>query len=138
MDQSGKSSGNRNSRRRLGRRGEALAAEYLHARGYQILECNYRTAYGEIDLIALQPAALVGSEGQVLVFVEVKTRSSNAYGYPEEAVTASKQTHLIQSAQAYLQAHPEQAGDWRIDVIAIRMGRLPGKVEIKLFENAVH
>lgn len=138
MDQSGKPPGKRDSRRRLGQQGEALAAEYLHARGYQIMECNYRTTYGEIDLIALQPAGLAGADGEVLVFVEVKTRSSNAYGYPEEAVTASKQAHLIQSAQAYIQAHPELAGDWRIDVIAIRIGRNPGQVEIKHFENAVH
>jgi putative endonuclease len=126
------------ARQSLGRRGEALAAEYLLAKGYQILERNFRSPYGEIDLIVSQPAADSGENGPLLVFVEVKTRSSNAYGYPEESVTASKQIHLIRSAQAYLQAHPEHTGDWRIDVIAVRTGRAGGQAEIKHFENAVH
>jgi len=130
--------GSSDARRSLGRQGEALAAEYLISQGYQILERNVRTLYGEIDLIACQPAGAPGVRSATLVFVEVKTRSSSAYGYPEESVTTSKQIHLIQSAQAYLQDHPEKAGDWRIDVIAVRISRSGGKPEIKHFENAVH
>jgi len=126
-----------NARQSLGRKGESLAAEYLLARGFQILARNYRSAYGEIDLIVLQPAGSPASGGPVLVFVEVKTRSSDAYGFPEESITPSKQVHLIQSAQAYLQEHPQREGDWRIDVIAVRMGRAGKQAEIKHFENAV-
>jgi putative endonuclease len=126
------------TRRSLGRRGEALAADYLQARRYQILERNYRSPYGEIDLIARQWVGEKSDNYSVLVFIEVKTRSSGAYGFPEEAVTLSKQTHLIHSAQAYLQSHPEQEGSWRIDVIAIRTDRSGGLPEIKHFENAVH
>ena len=133
-----KSSLTRNPRQTLGRRGEALAAEYLQERGYQLLERNFRSSYGEIDLIArLQGEAGPCSES-VLVFVEVKTRASQAYGFPEESVTPAKQAHLIQSAQAYLQTHPEQEGNWRIDVIAVRIVQPDGAVEIKHIENAVH
>lgn len=126
------------NRQSLGRHGEALAAEYLQAKGYQILERNFRSPYGEIDLIAFQADEESLHGGPVQVFVEVKTRSTNAYGYPEEAVTPSKQVHLIQAAQAYLQRHPDQTGDWRIDVIAVRTGQAEGPAEIKYFENAVH
>jgi putative endonuclease len=133
-----RSSASSDARRSLGRRGELLAAEYLLSRGYQILERNVRTPYGEIDLIVSQPAGIAGACSTSLVFVEVKTRSSSAFGYPEESVTASKQIHLIHSAQAYLQDHPESSGDWRIDVIAVRIVRGEGQPEIKHFENAVH
>jgi putative endonuclease len=116
-------------RQAVGGWGEKRAAAFLSQKGYTLLASNVRTPYGEIDLLARQ--------GQVLVFVEVKTRTSSAFGSPEEAVTPKKRAHLIQSAQAYLQAHPEVEDDWRIDVIAIRrLGR--GRAEeIIHFENAV-
>lgn len=116
------------SRLSLGRWGEATAAEYLSSLGYVILEHNARTPYGELDLIAKQ--------GDGLVFVEVKTRASLSLGLPEISVTPTKQAHLLSSAQAYLQAHPELGEDWRIDVIAIL--RLPGKSpQIEHFENII-
>ncbi len=112
----------------VGRWGEDLAAQYLQAHDCELIDRNVRTPYGEIDLIVRQ--------GGVIVFVEVKARSSDAFGPPETAVTARKQVHLLQAAQAYLQAHNEE-GDWRVDVVAIR-GR-PGQpdVQIEWFENAV-
>lgn len=117
------------ARQQLGSWGEQAAAEYLQGKGCQLLARNQRTPYGEIDLICLQ--------GGELVFVEVKTRSSRAFGEPEDAVTAVKRRHLIQSCEHYLTEHPELDGDWRIDVIAIY--RRPGSTEIELehFENAV-
>ena len=111
----------------LGRWGEARAADFLADQGYQILERNWRCEYGEIDLVA--------RDGAVLVFVEVKARSSQRFGYPEEAVTPAKQQHLIEAAQSYLQAHPEHDGDWRIDVIAVQ--RSPDGPQIHHIENAV-
>jgi len=112
----------------LGRWGEAIAAEYLSHQGYTILEHNARTPYGELDLVALQ--------GDALVFVEVKTRASLSFGLPEISVSPSKQAHLISSAQAYIQAHPELDDEWRIDVIAIL--RLPGEEpQIEHFENII-
>lgn len=117
------------SRQTLGRWGESLAAEYLTRRGYTILDRNARTDYGEIDIVARQ--------AEVAVFVEVKTRTSTAYGYPEESITPKKRAHLIASAQAYLQAHPELETDWRIDVIAIHRPHPGCTPNITHFENAV-
>jgi putative endonuclease len=71
------------------------------------------------------------------VFVEVKTRSSTAYGLPEDSITPRKQAHLLAAAQAYLQAHPELEGDWRIDVIAVQRQPAHPKPVITHFENAI-
>lgn len=101
-----------NTRQRVGRRGEDAAAAFLELAGWTVLGRNLRTPYGEIDLLARQ--------GATLVFVEVKARRSGAFGLPESGVTRRKQAHLAAAAQAYLMEHPEEQGDWRIDVIAIR------------------
>ncbi len=113
----------------LGHWGENLASEYLEKKGYRILARNARTPYGEIDLIAQ------GQEG--LVFVEVKARRSKAYGEPEAAITPTKRQHLQDAAEAYLQAHPEQDGAWRIDVVAIYRPRGSSNPEILHLENAI-
>jgi putative endonuclease len=117
------------SRKSLGRWGEAQAAAYLAQCGYEILDWNARTSYGEIDLVARQ-------EG-VTVFVEVKTRSSEKYGLPEESITPRKRAHILAAAQAYLQNHPELDLDWRVDVVAIRRQGQGRKPEIIHFENAI-
>jgi putative endonuclease len=116
-------------KQRLGRWGENLAAEYLTGKGYVILSRNYRTPYGEIDLVARKE--------EMTVFVEVKTRSGKGFGLPEEAVTLEKQQHLLEAIQAYWLTQ-EQEGAWQVDVIAVL--RLPGRqpVEIEHFENAIH
>jgi putative endonuclease len=95
----------------LGRWGEAAAADFLARQGYEIIEQNARTPYGELDLVT--------RDHGVTVFVEVKTRRSRRFGFPEEAVTARKRQRLMEAGQAYLLAHPELDGDWRVDVIAI-------------------
>jgi putative endonuclease len=129
------------NRQALGRWGERLAAEYLEKRGYTVLGQNARTSYGEIDLVARQSFDLDGSSDEhpasMIVFVEVKTRSSKLYGMPEDSITAKKQTRMLESAQAYLQAHPELEGDWRIDVIAIQRFRSGEKPQITHFENVI-
>lgn len=116
------------SRREFGFWGEDIAANYLKKNGYEIVDRNVYTKYGEIDLIVRQ--------GDCTVFIEVKTRSSTAFGLPEEAITHQKQARLLDSAQAYLQLHPDISGDWRIDVIAIRHFRQDQEPEIIHFENA--
>ncbi len=113
----------------LGRWGEAVAEAFLLEKGYLIRERNVRTPYGEIDLIA--------QSGGVLVFVEVKTRSSNRFGYPESGLTPQKRAHLINSIQAFLQAHPEIKNDWRVDVIAVQRLRDQPEPEVTHFENAL-
>jgi len=112
----------------LGRWGEDRAAEYLREKGYEILERNIRTEFGEIDLLARQASTLV--------FVEVKVRSTQAYGHPEESVSLVKQQHMADAAESYLQAHPEIDGGWRVDVIAVsrRKNQAP---EILHVENAL-
>jgi putative endonuclease len=113
----------------IGRWGERLAEEYLSARGYTLIQRNVRTPYGEIDLV-------MRGEGDILIFVEVKTRTSSNYGKPEEAVTAQKRVHMLQSAEAYLLEHDEYQGDWRVDVISIFQPGT-GYPEIVWFENAL-
>lgn len=114
---------------KLGRWGEDLAAEFLTDCGYQVLERNVRTPYGEIDLIV--------QRGDELVFVEVKTRTSTRFGFPESGLTQQKQAHLVAAVDAYFQARPELSCDWQIDVIAIRKLGDGKKPEILHFENAV-
>jgi putative endonuclease len=112
----------------IGQWGEELAARYLESEGYTILARNLHSAHGEIDIIASKEAALI--------FVEVKTRSSHAFAYPEDSVTLRKQAHLLSAAEDYLQAHPGSAECWQFDVIAIE--RKPGgKPEIVHFENVI-
>lgn len=94
----------------LGDFGEKAAAEYLENTGYVILKCNYRTPFGEIDIIA--------KDGDVLVFVEVKTRSSVKYGLPSEAIDKNKREHLIKSAEEYLRKFPEDC-EMRFDAIEV-------------------
>ena len=118
-----------NTRQRLGKWGEETATIFLTDRGYQILERNFRTPYGEIDLIARLE--------DTIVFVEVKTRSSQTLGMPEISVTSRKQMHMLQSAEYYIQQHPDLPCTWRIDVIAIQRLTSDGSPQITQFENVV-
>jgi putative endonuclease len=112
----------------LGRWGEDEAARYLQERGYEILERNYHTARGELDIIARRD--------DVLVFVEVKTRSSNRFGYPEDAVTARKQARMQKAAENYFENHPECPETWQFDILAItRTHGAPPAIEH--FENVI-
>lgn len=97
-----------------GRRGEAAAAAFLEQRGYQVLECAYRGAGGELDLVVRQ--------GDCLVFVEVKSAEEGGLGHPEERVDAAKRAHLVRAARHYCQRHPAQGQEFRFDVIAVVFG----------------
>lgn len=119
----------RHTNRSVGHLGENKAADYLINHGYLILARNVRTPYGEIDLIA--------KRDMVTVFVEVKTRTTNRFGPPEASITPKKREHMIASSQAYLQAHPELDGDWRLDVIAIKVDRDDKVTSLVHFENAI-
>ncbi|GAB4144095.1 MAG: YraN family protein [Candidatus Promineifilaceae bacterium] len=98
-------------RKLLGAWGESVAATYLEAHGYRIVQRNWRCIYGEIDIVAQQ--------GETLVFVEVKTRRG---GTPEEGVTPQKAERMLTVAQAYLLAHDLDV-PWRVDVIAVELDR---------------
>ncbi|TXI33902.1 MAG: hypothetical protein E6Q58_02150 [Niabella sp.] len=82
----------------VGKNGEALAAGYLEKIGYTIVCQNWRFAHYEIDIIA--------TKGKKLHFIEVKTRSTDKYGYPEESVTKKKFNFIKNAADEYLHKHP--------------------------------
>jgi putative endonuclease len=105
------------SRAEIGALGEQLAVEHLTAQGLEVLERNWRCRYGEIDVIA------VDHRCRTVVFVEVKTRTSDRFGGVQEAVTPDKMRRLRRLAGLWLAGH---AGDWsavRIDVVGVRIGR---------------
>jgi len=116
-------------RRRLGQRGEEMAAQRLASLGYEIVERNYRCQAGEIDLVTRRDSRWV--------FVEVRTRRGGRFGTPEESVTARKRAHMIASAQHYLQAHAAADADWRIDAVAIVLTRAGLLERLDVIENAV-
>lgn len=95
----------------LGRRGETLAAEHLTAIGFRLIERNWRCAQGEVDLVL--------EEGDELVFVEVKTRSSLAFGHPLEAITAQKLARLRRLSAAWCDSHEGWYPRVRIDAVAV-------------------
>ncbi len=109
-------------RRQLGDRGEDLAAAVLKQQGYKILERNYVTPLGEIDLVARQ--------GKVLVVVEVKTRKSTRFGSPQEAVSITKQGRLRRLADYYLKAKRLTGSPVRFDVVAVTLAGDEPQVEI--------
>ena len=82
------------NKRQLGLKGETQGTKFLKKQGYRIIERNFRTRSGEIDIIA--------REGREIVFIEVKTRSSLDFGYPEESVTRRKMAHLLKASQYYM------------------------------------
>ena len=114
---------------RLGQLGEDIARRHLEERGYALREANYRCRWGEVDLV-------MEHEGAV-VFVEVRTKRSTAFGTPEESVTAAKQKRLTATAYTYLQEH-ELDVPFRIDLVAIAAQHVRGEVvRVTHLENVV-
>jgi putative endonuclease len=118
----------KNSRHATGEWGEDAAAAYLSARGYIVLARNVHCSHGEIDIVAIKD--------ELLVFVEVKTRTSHTFAYPEDSVTRRKQAFMLSAAEEYLQGHPESGESWQFDVIAVE-GKPGGKAQIAHFENVI-
>jgi putative endonuclease len=115
-------------RRAVGILGEKLAGDFLKKKGYRIIETNYCSPEGEIDIIA--------EHSDFLVFVEVRTKTSLEFGSPEESITPVKMERLKATAAYYQQINSSLPPDWRIDVVAIELNK--GKVSrIELIKNAV-
>lgn len=95
----------------VGRKGEEIAAKYLAGQGYRIIKRNYYTRYGELDIISMY--------NNILVFVEVRTKTNLNYGLPEESVTPRKIAHLRKAALVYLGNCRLSYEEIRFDVIAI-------------------
>ena len=117
------------NRKRLGDTGEKLARDFLKNKGYRIRETNFRCRYGEIDIIA--------QKKDCIVFIEVRTKTTSAFGTPEESITAAKREKLVSTALAYLQIHADPFARWRIDFIAIELDQKGKTSRIELIENAV-
>ena len=111
---------------RIGKWGEDAVAAYLAKRGYEIIVRNTRTPYGEIDIVAKQD--------DITIFVEVKSRTSNKMGLPEESVNLRKQAHMLACAEHY--AAENAIDHWQIDVISIE-GKPTSTLKITHFENAI-
>ena len=116
------------NRKQLGLWGESVAAEHLVAKGYQIVERNWRCRRGEVDIIAWA--------GEQLVFVEVKTRKGTGMGSPEEGLTPKKAEKLLELAQEYL-AELDLDPYWRIDLVALELDNRGKLVRFDHVENAV-
>ena len=113
----------------IGALGEKIAAKYLTGSGYRIREKNFRSREGEIDIIA--------EKDEFLVFIEVRTRTGNSYGTPEESVTAQKKERLIALAEAYIEDREDLPSSWRIDVVAIELGPKRKVSRLEIIENAI-
>ena len=113
---------------RLGRRGEDLACEELRRRGYAILARRFRTRHGEIDIVA--------RDGDVLVFVEVKARSSSRFGGARSAVNWPKQRKIAMMAQRYLKRVGWSMRPCRFDIVAIQQHKDGRPPEVALIRNA--
>lgn len=116
------------NRRGLGTQIEGIVADHLTSQGVIILEKNYSTRSGEIDIIA--------REGAFVVFMEVKYRATDSYGAPEEAVTPGKQRRICRVADVYrLKNRLPESTPIRFDVVAVSVGA-DGAVEINRIKNA--
>ena len=113
-------------RKDKGDRGEDRAAAFLRKEGYRILERNYRCPLGEMDIIA--------REGKTIVFVEVKTRSSDRFGSPQAAIGPQKQRRMTVVALCYLNGQGWLGEPARFDVAAVNLHE--GRETVTLYKNA--
>ncbi len=112
----------------LGNAGEGIACDHLQKNGYRILERNYRCKLGEIDIIGL--------DGDTVAFIEVKTRSSDRYGSPSEAVNRGKQGRIVKTALSYMQSKAFFDRMCRFDVIEIIVDGPDALYDIHLIKDA--
>jgi putative endonuclease len=112
----------------IGEKGEQTAADFLVNKGYAILHRNWRSGKKEVDIIALKD--------NIVAIVEIKTRSSNDFAFPEEAVNKRKQQLLKAAAEAFMNAN-RQYPDYRFDIVSILMDKELVR-EIVHFEEAFH
>ncbi|MFK8102772.1 MAG: YraN family protein [Saprospiraceae bacterium] len=111
----------------LGRKGEQMALDFLLAKGYQLLERNWRFSRAEVDLIL--------KDGEILVFVEVKTRSYDFYGQPEESITPKKEGLIADAAAVYMESIGHE-WEIRFDIISIILNEQKNKSVLEHYEDA--
>lgn len=115
------------SKQNFGSAGEDIALNYLLKKGYDIIAKNYRFKRGEIDIIA--------QIENRFIFVEVKTRSSNGFGHPEEFVDERKQRAIIKTAEAFLEQQKYE-GEIRFDIISVNIQKNENSPTIYHIEDA--
>ncbi len=113
------------SKSKIGKLGEKLACQHLNRHGYKIIGNNFRIKSGEIDIIC--------QKNEKLVFVEVKTRTSLIFGFPEEAFDGRKQARFNKAVNRYL-VDKEYNKDWQIDLIAIQIKKSQKKAYLRHFQ----
>lgn len=111
MDENGNTVRSSKANVALGRYGEDVAARYLRGAGLLVIDRNWRSRSGEVDIVAL--------DGDILVICEVKTRSNHRFGGPVAAITSTKLSRLRRLAGEWIAAHPQPVSGIRIDVVAV-------------------
>jgi len=114
----------------IGKFGEDIASKYLEEKGYKIKERNYRTFLGEIDIISEYKGNII--------FVEVKTRRSDKFGYPEEAINFNKQRKIIKNALCYLAKYNLWEKNYCFDVILVSISNHRDIEKINHIKNAFY
>lgn len=115
-----------NHQYQFGKSSEAIAVKHLKKQKYKLLAQNYRTKFGEIDIIA--------KDKRTIVFIEVKARKSDQFGHPKGAVTYQKQKRIVRVAMQYLKETGLSDVKARFDVVSILLKN--GKPEIEIIKNA--
>ena len=115
--------------RLTGARAEDLAAGFIRRKGFRLIERNYRTRLGEIDIVAI--------DGYELVFVEVRSKTGPGYGTPAESLNAAKKRKLAMLAEVYRQQNPQSPENYRIDIVSVWLDSSGNNNGIDHLKNAV-
>jgi putative endonuclease len=116
-------------KRDVGMAGEEIALSYLKKLGYRIYDSNFRTPFGEIDIVAKHKG--------IMVFVEVKSRATSSLGPPYLSITRVKERHIIKNALFYLKRQRILNADWRVDIVSVKFRFGGGLESVELIENAI-
>jgi len=116
-----------NTKLELGKRGEEEAVKFLEKQGYKIVQRNYKNKLGEIDIIA--------KDNNTLCFIEVKTRTNFTFGYPQEAITLTKQKKINRVALSYLKQYNLLNISARFDIISVVLNN-QNKFDIEIIKDA--
>jgi len=115
-------------RKGIGKLGEEIGVKYLEKNGHKVLDTNFYSRFGEIDIIS--------KKEQVLIFTEVKTRTSDRFGIPEEALTRQKLHRIRKTALHFVKTRDKPLNfNWRIDLITVRLKLSQKTAHIKHFKN---
>lgn len=115
-----------NLRQKFGKFGEDLAARFLKKQGYKIICRNYRTKFGEIDIIA--------KDTDIIVFIEVKSRRTSTFGHPKCSITHEKQKRISKTALYYLKTTDQSNASARFDVVTVNSHNK--KTDVEIIKNA--